>query len=644
MKINIKSLFSIPFIDFILNSTKRRRSLLLVIDILIIIISSFICLSLNFSSILKPFLKENIIFFPLVIIFAIPIYLFTGQYRSLTRYIGAKYVYGIFSRNCCVVISIYLFNTIYKNHTLSSSFWSLFIFVLSTIMILVKYNLSNILRNEFQDYKFNKKDISTRTLKVAIYGAGYAGAQLASSLRLSKKYKIISFIDDDVQLSFRDVYGIPIRLPSSLNELKNKIDTILLAIPSLKKKERRTIIDNLQNLGLRVLEIPSIEELASGEAKIDSLRPVTVDKLLGRDKVLPKESLLGPNIKSKSLLITGAGGSIGSELCRKIIRLEPIRIVLLEISEASLYNIHSELIEGLKLDDSNLSIEVIPILGNAYNYNILDSLISKYSIDIIFHSAAYKHVPLVESNPIEGIYNNVFSTSTICECAIRNSVGNVVFISTDKAVRPTSIMGASKRFAELVVKYYSSSLENNIEASAETCFSMVRFGNVLGSSGSVVPLFQKQISLGGPVTVTHPDVTRYFMTIPEASELVIQSSALAKNGDMFLLDMGEPILIKDLAEQMITLSGLTIKNKNTPQGDIKIEFTGLRPGEKLYEELLISGEIESTNHPLIYRAKESQNDIIDIKKLLNELQLAKAKNDLDKVLKILSIAVPDWEA
>ena len=412
-----------------------------------------------------------------------------------------------------------------------------------------------------------------------------------------------------------------------------------MAIPSLIPSKRREIIKKLSKFNIPVLQIPSIEELTSGGADINNLRPITIEDLLGRDRVLPEPELLKECIQGLSICVTGAGGSIGSELCRQIIKLKPKKLVLLEISEPSLYSIEQEL--------SHLNrekIEITTILGSATKVSLINKIFLNEKIDIVFHAAAYKHVPLVEANPIEGIYNNVFSTKVICQAATKASLKKVILISTDKAVRPTNIMGVSKRLSELVVQAFAQndSLTKAYPYS-KTIFAMVRFGNVLGSSGSVVPLFQKQIKKGGPITITHPDIIRYFMTMNEAAQLVMQSAALAEGGEVFLLDMGEPVKIYDLACQMVKLSGLRVKGEDNNLNDIQIITTGLRPGEKLYEELLIDSKAEITKHDLIFKASEKSIDFNILLPLLEELEIHLNNQNLNGVFLILQKLVPEWK-
>tara|TARA_B100000886_G_scaffold318147_1_gene257950 strand:+ start:9255 stop:10808 length:1554 start_codon:yes stop_codon:yes gene_type:complete len=451
----------------------------------------------------------------------------------------------------------------------------------------------------FKDFLLKIVPKVKKKKKIVIFGAGEAGAQLATSLSTSSSFQIIAFIDDNKQKIKRSIWGIPIEDRSFLVKNKEIIDRVLFAIPSLDLTERKKIFKEISVLNLSMFKIPSIDEIISGKEKINNLKPITIDDILGRTRVKPDKKLLGNTIKDNIVLITGGGGSIGSEICRQIIRLNPELVILLDNCEFNLYKINEELLSN---DESQ--VKVLPVLGDALNKNLLNYLFSKYKIDTVIHAAAYKHVPLVEENPISGIQNNVLSTKILCECVYLNKPKYFLLISSDKAVRPTNLMGASKRLSELIVQSYDHKIKSTINREQKTIFCIVRFGNVLGSSGSVVPLFQKQIANGGPLTITHPLVTRYFMTISEASQLVLQASSLSKGGEIFLLDMGAPILIRELAEQMVILSGKEIKDKHFNKGDIEIKYTGLRKGEKLHEELLISGTSSKTKHPLIFSSKE----------------------------------------
>ncbi|UGA54999.1 polysaccharide biosynthesis protein [Vibrio sp. VB16] len=455
--------------------------------------------------------------------------------------------------------------------------------------------------------------------KVLIYGAGAAGRQLALTLRSSETHRVISFIDKDSTLENTVILGLTVEPVKKAENLikKHDIDQILMAVPSATRVRRKEIIDTLVHLPAEVLTIPDMGDIVSGEASIDELKDVAIEDLLGRDPVTPQQSLLQANIKDKVVMVTGAGGSIGSELCRQIIKQKPKTIVLFELSEFALYQIDRELNSLVKVD--GLEVEIAPLLGSVQRINRLAATMKAFKVDTVYHAAAYKHVPLVEHNVVEGVRNNVFGTYYTAKAAIESGVESFVLISTDKAVRPTNVMGTTKRIAELGLQALAQ-IENNKEQGTRFC--MVRFGNVLGSSGSVIPLFKRQIAQGGPITVTHPDIIRYFMTIPEAAQLVIQAGAMGKGGDVFVLDMGEPVKIVDLAENLVNLSGLEVKSDSNPYGDIEIQFSGLRPGEKLFEELLIGDNVETTAHERIMSAKETFLPFDEYKVLLDDLDNA----------------------
>ncbi|WP_375752283.1 polysaccharide biosynthesis protein [Vibrio sp. HN007] len=467
---------------------------------------------------------------------------------------------------------------------------------------------------------------------VLIYGAGAAGRQLAFALRSSESYKVVAFIDGDSTLENTIILGLKVENITKAESLINKynVSQIFLAVPSASRARRKEILDKLVHLPTEVLTVPDMTDIVSGVAKIDELKDVPIEDLLGRDPVSPQQSLLEGNILNKVVMVTGAGGSIGSELCRQIVRQKPSTIVLFEISEFGLYQIDREL--NALVYEGQLDVKIVPLLGSVQRINRMAMVMKSFNVQTVYHAAAYKHVPLVEYNVVEGVRNNVFGTYYTAKAAIESNVESFVLISTDKAVRPTNIMGTTKRLAELGLQALSQQ-ENQKERS--TRFTMVRFGNVLGSSGSVIPLFKKQIASGGPVTVTHPDIIRYFMTIPEAAQLVIQAGAMGKGGDVFVLDMGEPVKIVDLAENLINLSGLEVKSKENPYGDIEIRFSGLRPGEKLFEELLIGDNVEKTAHERIMTANESYLPFKNYKKLLDELDLACHNFEHEKIRQLL---------
>ena len=621
--------YSLKFFKYLINlNPELRRLLLLSIDILILIIAIFS--SLWVANIFKVYdEKLIIIFYPII---AISFYLFTGHYDGLTTYTGGKSFYRIGFRNFFQITIFYSFLRLANINITDLRFWiNLFIFS-SLFTGLIRIFIRDLL------LEIKKKKVSKRT-KVAIYGAGDAGAQLAANLNSEGNYIIKFFVDDNERLYKRTINGISIKSPNFLKKNHSGIDKILFAIPSCNSLKRKEIINNIKIYNIPILQVPSVKELTSGKAEISSLRPIEIEELLMRNPISPNPKLLKNSIENKVIFVTGGGGSIGGEICRQIVKLKPKKLILLELSEINLYEIKSYLLE------KNYSLSLKFVLGSACNYNLIENILKEEKVDVIYHCAAYKHVPLIEENELEGIANNVLSTYTLCKAANNNNVSKFILISTDKAVRPTNVMGASKRLAEMIVQANANS-NNSYSITKKnkdkTCFSMVRFGNVLDSSGSVVPLFRKQIYSKGVITVTHPNVIRYFMTITEAAHLVLQASALSEGGEVFLLDMGKPIKIYELAKYMITLSGFKLKDEENPDGDIEIKFIGLRPGEKLYEELLIDGQAIPTTHPLIYKAIEKFMHPDDlwpkIKSLEDQLEILNKKN----TLKILKNLVPEW--
>jgi FlaA1/EpsC-like NDP-sugar epimerase len=464
--------------------------------------------------------------------------------------------------------------------------------------------------------------------RVAIYGAGATGAQLARALRDGGQYLPVAFVDADLALQGSVVAGIQVHSPSQLMMLirHKRVACVLLALPSCTRRQRHAILKSLEPLPVYVRTVPDISDIVTGRATVTDVREVDGNDLLGRDPVAPDQALLGGCIRNKTVMVSGAGGSIGSELCRQILRQAPRRLVLLEVSEHSLYQIEREL--RALAAGKGIDLELVPLLGNARHRLRMREVMQKYGVQTVYHAAAYKHVPIVEQNVIEGIHNNVFATYHLAEAALECKVETFVLISTDKAVNPTNVMGATKRFAELTLQALQ-------ERSPVTRFCMVRFGNVLESSGSVVPLFREQIKRGGPVTVTHKEVIRYFMTIPEASQLVLQASSMASGGEVFVLDMSEPVRIDDLARRMIRLMGLTVRDANNTDGDIEIVYTGLRPAEKLFEELLIGNNVTGTMHPMIRQAMEPHLSWQQVRLLLDEMLAAVELFDYEKSYALL---------
>ncbi|WP_447471184.1 polysaccharide biosynthesis protein [Vibrio harveyi] len=473
---------------------------------------------------------------------------------------------------------------------------------------------------------------STQSKEVLIYGAGSGGRQLAMALRSSGDYRVRAFIDGDSTLCNTMILGLPVIAIEDAMPIINKYDVsqVLLAVPSAKRSRRKVILDELAKLPVEVLTVPDMTDIVSGKAKIDELKDVAIEDLLGRDPVAPQQVLLEANIKDKVVMVTGAGGSIGSELCRQIVEQSPKSIILFELSEFGLYQIDREL-NQLKIE-KGITCDIIPLLGSVQRQHRLETTMSSFKVQTVYHAAAYKHVPLVEFNVIEGVRNNIYGTYYTACAAIKAGVESFVLISTDKAVRPTNVMGTTKRMAELGLQALAD--QENAKPNG-TRFCMVRFGNVLGSSGSVIPVFKKQIASGGPVTVTHPEITRFFMTIPEAAQLVIQAGAMGKGGDVFVLDMGESVKITDLACNLIQLSGLEVKSDANPHGDIEIQFSGLRPGEKLYEELLIGDNVKQTAHERIMTAHEVHLPFKEYELLLNDLDFACHSMDHENIRTLL---------
>ncbi len=621
----LERIYSIGFLE--------RRILIVFIDFILLVFSVIFSLSFYISdskSFTYLLIEYKAIIYTLPVI-GIFVYLFSGQYKSISRYLNRRTPYTYVKRNIFIILITCTLNYIFRFPNPSINVWLLMVILISILTFSCRFLISDLLINSEK----NKK-----VTNVAIYGAGRAGVKLSNYLSEDPNYKICFFLDDADHLWKRQINGKNILPPSKIDNFKVDIDQILIAIPSLSKSVLREKIDFLKNKGLRVLSVPSIKDLTTGKYSISRLKNIAIEDVLGRDLIPISKEIIGTDIRDSVVLITGAGGSIGSELCRQVLRLSPKKLLLLERNESSLYEIDQEL-----KNKFNTSVEISSILGCATDKSLLDKLFLLNKIKIVFHAAAYKHVPLVEINPLQGIFNNVFSTKLLCEACLNFRVRKFIFVSTDKAVRPTNVMGASKRLSELIVQGYANKLKNlGSDEKKYTKFSMVRFGNVLGSSGSVMPLFKKQISEGGPITLTHPDIIRYFMSISEAVELVLQASTLTKDGgEIFLLDMGDPIKIKDLAKLMIELAGLKIKDNNNPNGDIEIVCTGLRKGEKLYEELLINGDSISTENPLIFIANDYylENEFLFSK--LDILEDSIKKQDLENSLIVLSDLVKEWK-
>ena len=601
-------------------SPLQRRVLLIAVDAGLLLLSVWLSFWLRLAHPWHPrFGEVGGWMLPAALLVGLPLFAFTGQYKGLTRYVGSRALYDLAWRTALLTLALAVLGSLAGWPLPPRSSWLLFWILLTGACGSVRFALRDVLLG----WQRGARGAGNR---VVIYGAGAAGAQLAAALRFGSQHHLQAFVDDNPELWGRSLAGVDVLPPQQLPSLR--ADQVLLAMPSLQRSERRRIVENLQALGLSVLQVPSIEEITSGRARIDSLRPVAIEELLGRDPVPPDPQLLGPGIAGKVVLVSGAGGSIGSELSRQILRFKPHKLLLLERSEPSLYSIEQQL--------QSSGSALVPILGSARDEVLVKRVLSDHSVQVVFHAAAYKHVPMVEANPLAALANNTLATQVMARAAVAAGVESFTLISTDKAVRPTNVMGASKRAAELVIQALA-------QTKPATRLSMVRFGNVLGSSGSVVPLFRQQIASGGPITLTHPEIVRYFMTIPEAAQLVIQSAELARGGDLFLLDMGEPVRIKSLAEQMVRLSGLSLRDAAHPEGDIEIVCTGLRPGEKLYEELLIDAASEPTHHPLIFRASEPGLPPEQLWPLLERMEAAIACHDVPAALDLLAELVPEWQ-
>lgn len=549
------------------------------------------------------------------------VFMRSGLYRAILRYLSLHAVLSIclsaIASSSFIVFFAY-FNYLYMPRSVPIIYATYLIFFCGASRLIIRVLLSDVL--------------GIQKAKVLIYGAGSAGLQLANMLRQGKEYHPVGFIDDDKTKHRSSMQGITITHSKHLESLikKQNINTVLLAVPSATQQQKKQIIERLASYKIEVLTIPNLDNLVNGKLSIGQLKEVSIDDLLGRDAVAPQASLMEANIKNKVVMVTGSGGSIGSELCRQIIQNKPKTLVLFEISEFALYQIERELTQQIK--EENLTVELVPLLGSVQRLHNLTTAMTTFKVQTVYHAAAYKHVPLVEYNVIEGIRNNVFGTNYTARAAIEAKVESFVLISTDKAVRPTNVMGTTKRMAELGLQALA---EQENEKPNGTRFCMVRFGNVLGSSGSVIPLFKKQIAQGGPITLTHQDITRYFMTIPEAAQLVIQAGAMGRGGDVFVLDMGESVKIADLARNLIHLSGLEVKSVDNLEGDIEIQCIGLRPGEKLYEELLIGDNVTQTAHERIMAANEDFLSLDDYSELLCKLDHACHQSDHQLVRQLL---------
>jgi len=638
---------------------RRNKAIILITaDVFFVLLALWAAFSLRWGVFFIP-KDDEWYLFAVAPVIAVPIFVRLGLYRTIIRFIEIRALWTIIQATTfyALVFAFVLYESAIKliPRTVSPLNWLIVMLLVGSSRFFARWWLGE----AYFRAGGSRGAAELRKKKVVIYGAGSAGVQLASALAHGRDFRPVAFIDDDRSLHRRKANGLRIYPLSSLSYLieRHKVSDVLLAMPSAKRSRISELIQLLEPYAIHVMSMPGLSDIAQGRVTVDALQEVDIADLLGRNPVAPDQSLLRASITGKVVMVTGAGGSIGSELCRQIIQLQPLALILYELSEFGLYAIEKELNHLLTKVKGSKPIEIITILGSVTNAKRIEKVCKAFKVQTIYHAAAYKHVPMVEKNPGEAIWNNIFGTLRTAQAAINSQVELFVLISTDKAVRPTNTMGATKRFAELILQALSleagrkhhdcMDAEQRMEqmpramqgAIAGTCFTMVRFGNVLGSSGSVVPLFREQIARGGPVTVTDARIIRYFMTIPEASQLVIQAGALGQGGDVFVLDMGEPIRILDLAKRMIHLSGLEIKDEDHPLGEIEISFTGLRPGEKLYEELLIGDNVSETSHPRIMRAEEQIIPWIELETMLETLEKATKDDDFECIREILKRGV-----
>ncbi|SDS94641.1 NDP-sugar epimerase, includes UDP-GlcNAc-inverting 4,6-dehydratase FlaA1 and capsular polysaccharide biosynthesis protein EpsC [Pseudomonas asplenii] len=638
---------------------RKKRILQLVADTFLVWFAlwmSFV-VRLGVDDLINPFTQHRWLFVSAPIV-AIPLFIRFGLYRAVMRYFGNDALIAIIKAVSLSSLILGVVVYLYSNHqtvvprSIMFNYWWLSLIMIGGLRLAMRQYFLGDWFGASQHMPFANRD--NGLTKVAVYGAGAAGNQLVAALRMGRVMQPVAFIDDDSSICDRSISGLQVYKPRHIQQMIDATGAqeILLAIPSSSRARRREILGLLEGYPLHVRSVPGFMDLASGRVKVDDIQEVDIADLLGRDAVPAQAELLEHCIKGRSVLVTGAGGSIGSELCRQILAQRPTTLLLFEHSEFNLYTILSEL--ERRVSRESLSVRLLPILGSVRDQGKLLSVMKTWQVETVYHAAAYKHVPMVEHNIAEGVLNNVIGTLNTAQAALQAGVANFVLISTDKAVRPTNVMGSTKRLAELTLQALSREQApvlfgepGNVSRVNKTRFTMVRFGNVLGSSGSVIPLFHKQIKAGGPLTVTHPKITRYFMTIPEAAQLVIQAGSMGQGGDVFVLDMGEPVRIIELAEKMIHLSGLSVRSDKNPHGDIAIEFSGLRPGEKLYEELLIGDNVAATRHPMIMTANEDMLPWDVLKLRLAELLKAVESDDYARVRQLLRETVsgyaPDGE-
>ncbi len=605
---------------------QTKRLLMLLADVVVVPAALWAAFALKFDSLSKGF-EQNLLFYVGVAATGTLIFAGSGLYRAVVRFIGARVLASILAGVTGSAVIFWFLSAALPfiqpiPISVAAIYWLIALVWITGSRLIARWLLTPF-------------DIDGT--RVVIYGAGDAGVRLALALAPGRQFFLLAYVDEKRSLQGTLMNGVPVIAPSELAHFvaRCEVGRILLAIPSASRRRKAEILRRLEPLNIHVQSVPDFNDVVSGNSRVDDLREIEIEDLLGRDPILPNRALLDASIRGKSVMVSGAGGSIGSELCRQIILLAPKQLVLFENSEIALYNIEREL--QAIVENRELDIEIFALLGNAHHKYRVRDVMQAFQVQTVYHAAAYKHVPIVEQNLVEGVHNNVFSSWHAAEAALEVGVETFVLISTDKAVNPTNVMGATKRLAEIVLQ----SLQTQTK---RTRFCMVRFGNVLGSSGSVVPLFQEQIRRGGPVTVTHREVRRFFMTIPEAAQLVLQAGSMGTGGDVFVLDMGQPVEIDELARRMIRLTGLTVRNETNPDGDIEIEYSGLRPGEKLFEELLIGSNVTGTEHPMIMRAIEPSPSWEEARELLSELTIAVNRIDCRQVMAVLEKAVKEYRS
>lgn len=613
-------------VDSILSLSRWKKQTLKVgLDVVLLPFCLWLAFALRLDALWPGKLTQFAWLFPWTVALAIPLFIRAGMYRAMVRYVGIR---SIVSMAEAITLHVALLTAVLIiggsqgfPRSVLAIYWALCLLLVAGSRLFVRAYLRHYMK------------VKGEPRRAVIFGAGQRGAELAHALQESLEYTPVAFIDDKQALHHTEIHGLPVYSSDRLGKLiaERGAEDLFLAIPSASKSRIREVLFRFEDLPINVRTVPAIADLVTRISDSRKFDAEDVSDIIGRDPVPVDEEMLQPTVLGKSVMVTGAGGSIGSELCRQILSIKPSKLILFEVSEVALYLIDREL-----RATGSTSTEIISVIGTVTDREKTRSVIQRYGVQTIYHAAAYKHVPLVEENPVAGVENNTFGTWNLANVAVAENVDTFVLVSTDKAVRPTNVMGASKRLAELCIQGLAM-------RPSGTRFTIVRFGNVLGSSGSVVPLFQEQIADGGPVTITHPEVTRYFMTIPEASSLVIQAASMGQGGDVFVLDMGQSIKILDIAKRLIRLAGLRVRNADCPSGDIEILYTGLRPGEKLYEELLIGENPESTPHPRIIRAREADLEWSQLTKILGDLEIACRNFDSDEVRAKLRRAVAEYK-